>query len=163
MRIGAGYIIGGGALVALVVLWSGSFKTRLLNKLATFIEQVETFSAKAYWDVSRYSWGYGTAAPSATAVTTRANAFNEMVDYLMGDYDTLKDQVTRSLSVNKWVALLSFSYNLGVGDAENLVPLINAGDDVALKAKWLKYIYAGGVVNSNLVTRRNLEWDLWES
>lgn len=162
MKIGTGYIIGGSVLVALL-LWSGSFKTRLLNKLAAFIAQVETFSAKAYWDVTRYSWGYGTAAPSATAVTTRQNAFQEMVDYLMSDYDTLKGKVTRSLSVNKWVALLSFSYNLGVDDALNLVPLINSGDDVALKAKWLKYIYAGGVVNSNLITRRNQEWDLWES
>lgn len=162
MKIRTGYIIAGGALVALV-LWSGSFKTRLLNRLAAFIAQVESFSSKAYWDVSRWSWGYGTAAPSSTAVTTRENAFSEMIAYLMDDYGTLSRKVTRSLTVNKWVALLSFSYNLGVDDALDLVPLINSGDDVALKAKWLRYIYAGGVVNSNLVTRRGLEWDLWDS
>lgn len=154
------YVVGAGALVALL-LFSGSFKSRLLKKLAAFIAQVESFSSKAYWDVSRWSWGYGTAAPSSTAVTTRENAFDEMIDYLMGDYSILVKKVTRSLTVNQWVALLSFSYNLGTDDALNLVPLINAGDDAALKVKWLKYVYAGGVVNSNLVDRRNLEWDLW--
>ena len=152
----------GGAVVALV-LWAGSFKTRLLNKLAAFIAGVELFSAKAYWDVSRYSWGYGTAAPSATAVTTREHAFSEMIDYLMNDYDTLSNKITRRLNVNQWVALLSFSYNLLVDDALNLVPVINSGDDVALRTKWVKYVYAGGVVNQNLVTRRNKEIDLWDS
>lgn len=156
-------VVGGAVVVALVVLGSGSFKQRLLDKLAEFIARVESFSAKAYWDVSRYSWGYGTAAPSATAVTTRANAFTEMINYLMDDYDTLSRKITRRLTVNQWVALLSFSYNLGVDDALNLVPVINSGDDVALRTKWVKYVYAGGVVNQNLVTRRNLEIDLWET
>lgn len=157
-------VVGGAvALGALIALGSGSFKSRLLDKLAEFIAKVEGFSSKAYWDVSRYSWGYGTAAPSATAVTTRSNAFAEMISYLMDDYDALSRNITRQLTVNQWVALLSFSYNLGVDDALNLVPVINSGDDVALRTKWVKYVYAGGVVNQTLVTRRNLEIDLWDT
>lgn len=147
----------------LLVGWGMTFKTRLINALASFIPSVEGFSSKSYWDVTRYSWGYGTAAPGANATITREQAFADMLTYLLADYATLSGKITRPLTVSKWVALLSFSYNLGVGNALNLVPLINAGDETALGAKWVRYIYAGGQVNNTLVQRRNKEWALWVS
>jgi len=150
----------GGAAALLLVLAS-SFNTRLLNVLSVFIPDVESFSAKAYWDVSRYSWGYGTAAPGKDAITTRENAFHEMVDHLLGDYADLKNRVTRKLNVNQWAALLSFSYNLGIGNAHNLLANINSGNDAALEVQWKKYIYAGGVVNQDLIERRDKEWNLF--
>jgi len=153
--------IGGTALLLIVI--SAGFRTRLLNKLAFFIPSVESFDPHPYWDVSRWSWGYGTAAPGQTGSITREQAFSDMVAHLMGDYATLVNKITRTLNVNQWVALLSFSYNLGIGNALNLVPVINSGDDNALRIKWAKYVYAGGVVNQNLVERRDKEIDLWDS
>jgi GH24 family phage-related lysozyme (muramidase) len=41
--------------------------------------------------------------------------------------------------------------------------VINSGDDSALRTKWVKYVYAGGVVNQNLVERRDKEINLWDS
>lgn len=140
-----------------------SFKRRLLNRLASFIPTVELFDAHPYWDVSRYSWGYGTAAPGATGTISRDQAFHDMIDHLLEDYRYLSPMITRTLSVNQWAAYLSFSYNEGPGKADNLVSLINAGDDQALGRKWREYIYAGGKVSNNLVERRGKEWDLWNS
>lgn len=157
------WIIGGALLLTAVIANVGYLKTRILNKLATFIPSVEGFSSKPYWDISRYSWGYGTAAPGSTGTITREQAFADMVTYLMNDYATLKNKVTRSLNFKQWAALLSFSYNLGIGNALNLVPVINAGDDDALHQKWIKYVYASGVVNPDLVARRNKEFALWVS
>lgn len=152
--------IGAGLLIVGLFM---TFKTRLINKLATFIPSVEGFRSTPYWDVSRYSWGYGTAAPGATGTITREQAFADMLSYLLADYATLSNKITRTLTVNQWAALLSFSYNLGIGDALKLVPVINSGDDKALGDKWSKYVYAGGSINQDLVNRRNKELILWNS
>ncbi len=156
------YIVIGGGLL-LLVAWNSMFKIRLINKLASFIPGVELFDPHPYWDEKRYSWGYGTAAPGSTGTITREQAFADMITYLLADYVKLSGRISRVLTVNQWVALLSFSYNLGVGNAYNLVSLINSGDDNALAAKWAKYVYASGVINNNLVQRRQKEINLWNS
>lgn len=162
MKLRQDYILLAG--VAIIVLMGlKNFKGRLLDKLASFIPDVEGFRSTPYWDVTRYSWGYGTAAPGATGTITRGQAFKDMIAYLLADYSALSQRVTRRLTVNQWAAYLSFSYNLGIGNALELVPLINAGDDRALGVKWNRYVYAGGVVNSTLVARRKKEWALWNS
>lgn len=149
--------------VGAVLLYLSRFKERLIDKLSKFIPSVESFSAKPYWDVTRYSWGYGTAAPGNTGTITREKAFTDMIAYLMADYGVLKARITRRLSVDQWVAYLSFSYNLGIGNALNLVPLINAGDWQALGVKWNQYVYADGDRLQVLVDRRRDEWALFSS
>lgn len=139
------------------------FKTRLINVLSTFIPSVEGFRSHPYWDVQRYSWGYGTAAPGSTGTITREQGFADMLTYLLSDYEKLKKRITRNLTVSQWAAYLSFSYNAGIGNAYNLVANINSGNDTALAAQWRKYIYAGGVVNADLVERREKELALWFS
>lgn len=156
------YLVLGGVVLA-VLLFGSSFKDRLLNKLASFIPSVEGFEPSPYWDVSRYSWGYGTAAPGASGTISREQAFKDMVEYLLNDYRLLSSKVTRQLTVNQWAALLSFSYNEGVGRAYNLLANINAGNDQALATQWRKYNLAGGIVNKNLVERREKELNLWNS
>lgn len=155
--------------IAAIVLLAGkriltmAGKDAIIRGLKVFIPQQEGFSAHPYWDVSRYSWGYGTAAPSATGTITRDQAADEMVDHAMQDYLRLYGVITMPLTVNQWVALLSFSYNLGVGNALHLVPLINAGDIISLGDKWNKYVYAGGIVDDDLVVRRGKEWELYNT
>ncbi len=147
-----------------LVLWSVlTFKTRLINKLATFIPSVEGFEPHPYWDESRYSWGYGTKAPGPTGTISREKAFNDMLTYLLSDYNVLKPRITRGLTVNQWSALLSFSYNLGNDDARDIAPMINSGDDTALRTEWMRYINSGGTRNPVLVERRAKEWALWVS
>lgn len=162
MRIKTEHIILAGG-VALLAFLSTNFKERLLDKLAKFIPMVEGFRAHPYWDVTRYSWGYGTAAPGPNGIISRDQAFSDMIAHLLADYSTLAKRITRTLTVNQWAALLSFSYNLGIGNALNLVANINSGNDHALGVQWNKYIYAGGAVNEDLVERRGKEWSLWNS
>lgn len=156
-------ILGGLAVLGVYLVMQKGLTGRIVDRLASFIPSVEGFRSTPYWDVSRYSWGYGTAAPGATGTITREQAFKDMVTYLLADYGSLSSRITRSLTVNQWAALLSFSYNLGIGNAYNLVSLINAGDNSNLGVKWNKYVYAGGSVNQDLVNRRAKEWALWNT
>lgn len=126
------------------------------------IPEFESFRAHPYLDGSRYSWGYGTAAPGATGTITKEQALADMRAYLQGDYNYLSTLISRPLSGNQWAALLSFSYNLGAGSAANLVADINAGSDSVLEDHWKQYIYSSGSVNTNLVHRRNVEWQMWK-
>lgn len=142
---------------------STGFKNRLISVLSTFIPSVEGFLSHPKWDYQQYTWGYGTRAPGPTGTITRDQAFADMLTYLLADYEKLKKRITRNLSAAQWAAYLSFSYNAGIGNAYNLVANINSGNDTALVTQWRKYIYAGGVVNDNLIDRREKELNLWFS
>ena len=133
---------------------------RIVDGLASFIPSVEGFRSTPYWDVTRYSWGYGTQAPGPTGSITREQAFSDMLQHLRDDYEYLAPLITTRLSANQWVALLSFSYNEGIGAALKLVPDINSGS-AGLHDHWMQYVYAGGAVNSNLVERRAKEFSLY--
>lgn len=170
MKNKALYIIGG--LLALVVLTAFAADTggvslfvtnNILTPAGQFVASFEGFQSTPYWDVTRWSWGYGTPAPGPTGSITQAEAEAEMDKIILGDYTRLQDKITRVLSGNQWSALLSFSYNLGIGNAYNLVSDINSGDDTKLEAHWKEYIYAGGAVNQDLITRRNREWEVWSN
>jgi GH24 family phage-related lysozyme (muramidase) len=161
LRITTKHIVIGAGVLAAVVLLMPTFKTRLINTLASFIPSVEGFEPHPYWDVSRYSWGYGTRAPGSTGTISREQAFADMLSYLLSDYSLLAKKITRHLTVGQWAALLSFSYNLGNDDALDLVPYINANNDEVLHSKWMQYVHSGGQVNSVLVDRRGKEWALW--
>lgn len=151
------YILGA---IALYLLTSVK---RWQNILKPFFEKWENFRANPYWDVNRYSWGYGTQAPGPTGTITPGEAWEDALNHLEGDYQYLSRLILRNLTANQWAALLSFSYNLGPGNADNLIYNINVGDDAALKEQWLQYVYAGGVYNANLAARRQAEWQLWSS
>lgn len=132
---------------------------------AQLIKRFEGFRSTPYWDVSRWSWGYGTRAPGSSGTITTDQATADLIAHAQDDYDTLAPRITRPLLINQWAALLSFAYEEGTGNpgAGALVNDINAGDDRVLETHWKKYIYAGGVVNPDIVERRNLEWDEWMS
>lgn len=147
-----------GVLLALTVR---NLRSRIIAILSSFIPTVEGFRAHPYWDEKRYSWGYGTAAPGATGTITREQAFADMLSHLLADYEKLQPRITANLNAYQWAALLSFAYNVGVGNAYNLVPEINAGDIAGLERNWKQYVYSGGEYNPVLVDRRVKEWELW--
>lgn len=145
-----------------------STRDQITEGLKNFIPGVEGFSSVPYWDVSRWSWGYGTQAPGKDGTISRDQAIADMVAWALSDYTRLLPQVTQPLTTNQWVALLSFSYNLGVGNAQKLVPVINSGDYGALGDKWNQYIHvrdsSGNLeVSDALVQRRAREWQLWNT
>lgn len=147
----------GAAVVWLFVRAGKKNDKSFLDYAAIIIPQFEGFRAHPYWDVSRYSWGYGTAAPGSTGTISEQQARADMLQRVQEDYNYLSNLISVDLTPLQWAALLSFSYNLGRGNADNLVYNINRGDWDALREQWLKYVYADGVVNSVLEDRRQKE------
>lgn len=137
----------------------------ILTASAQLIPQFEGFRATPYWDVSRYSWGYGTRAPGPDGTITREQAAEDLKMHVENDLNTLYPRITRPLLINQWAALMSFAYEEGTGNpgAGALVNDINADNDAVLETHWKKYIYADGVVDPNIVARRNREWEIWTS
>jgi GH24 family phage-related lysozyme (muramidase) len=154
----------GAAVLLLLLVFPGILSGKDAFVIAeNLIISFEGFSPTPYWDNKRYSWGYGTPAPGAAGRITESEARAALRQHTQNDYNYLARLVTRSLSANQWAALLSFAYNEGQGNADNLVPNINSGDDNALGLQWAKYVYAGGVVNDALIERRAKEWETWIS
>jgi GH24 family phage-related lysozyme (muramidase) len=161
------FALGAGAL--LFIMAKKSYYT-ILN---WFLPEWETFSPVVYWDVSRYSWGYGTEAPytdpsmslaearAAAGIIDEPRARAEMLSHIDNNYAYLQTLISRTLTPSQWAALLSFSYNLGPGNADNLISNINSGNDSALEEQWKQYINAGGKPRSDLIARRNAEWAFW--
>jgi lysozyme len=142
--------------------------------LKYFLPHWESFSARPYWDYKQWSWGYGTRVPGSvsdkaikpTGTITRAQAFNDMMQHAERDYTDLKKLIRVPLTSAQWAALLSFSYNLGVGNADNLVYNINSKNMAALQTQWNSYINvrdeSGNLVpNDHLIARRAAEWELY--
>ena len=77
----------------------------------------------------------------------------------MKDYEYLSPLVKVPLTGRQWAALLSFSYNLGSGNAKKMVDLINAGSWDDLKTSWVSYVNAGGKPLKSLKDRRYYEVD----
>lgn len=135
----------------------------MFNSAEDLIASFEGFSPTAYWDNKQYSWGYGTKAPGAGSEITESQARQELRKHIQNDYGYLHPLVSVSLTNNQWAALLSFSYNLGTGNADNLLQNINAQDWAALGQQWEKYVNAGGVYNAGLADRRAAEWQYFIS
>lgn len=143
--------------------------------LGVLIPKFEGFSPKPYWDYQQYSWGYGTKVPdkymkngkplgwgTENVITiNKVDAFADAMLHIEASKSYLQKLIKVSLTGNQWAALLSFAYNLGDGNADNLVPNINSKNWAALKTQWNQYINAGGKPNQNLIERRAEEWRIF--
>ncbi len=156
-------LVGAGFLILALSQATGASPGSIVSAAQALIQGFERFDPHPYWDVKRYSWGYGTPAPGPDGTITREQAAADMLPYIQPNYEYLLPMIARPLNINQWAALLSFAYNVGPGNADNLVTNINSGDDGALETQWKKYILAGGVVSSDLIDRRDKEWQVWIS
>lgn len=85
-------------------------------------------------------------------------------EIILNDYcDYVNSQVGVTLNQNQFDALVSLCYNIGKTAFKNstLLRLLNQGDYTGAAAEFDKWVYAGGVVNSTLVTRRRKERSLF--
>lgn len=141
--------------------------SEIISVLETFIPREEGFVAFPFWDFKQWTWGYGTAAgfnerlkPKGTI--TRDQAMKDLIANFTKDYYLLAPKITVNLNANQWAAYLDFSFNEGIGNAENLLSDINSNSP-NLEHHIKEYIYAGGKINDGLVARRNREWILWNT
>ncbi|KMN76189.1 muraminidase [Chromobacterium sp. LK11] len=130
------------------------------------IQQFEGLRLKAYQDaVGVWTIGYGHTGPDVTPglVITQAQA-----DALLArDLSRFEAGVTRLVQVplnqNQFDALVSFSYNLGLGSLQNstLLRLLNQRDYAGATAQFPRWNKAGGKVLPGLTRRRAAEQALF--
>jgi lysozyme len=136
------------------------------------IKQFEGFSAKPYkCPAGIPTIGYGaTYYPNGAKVTmtdkeiTEAMATNLLAD-MLGTYEKSVDSFcVDTITQNQFDALVSFAYNLGVGNLKSstLLKKVNANpNDTTIRAEFMKWTKAGGKILTGLVKRRTAEADLY--
>lgn len=132
------------------------------------IKEFEGCKLKAYQDiVGVWTVGYGATGAD---VTEGLEITQEEADKrLLADIEQFERGVMRVVKVpltdNQLAALVSFTYNLGIGSLwrSTLLRLLNAGDYEAAAKEFLKWDRAGGVPVAGLTRRRKSEMDLFNT
>lgn len=72
--------------------------------------------------------------------------------------------VKRGLTPNQFGALLSFAFNLGIGNlrSSTLLKVVNSGHDEEVRPQLMRWVHSRGRVLSGLIRRRQAEADLYE-
>lgn len=147
----------------------------------TLIELFEGFVPNAYrdklgynlngnaiYDVWTIGYGHTTAAgpPSVYSgqVVTKDEANNILSADLAAVEKEVYDAVDVSLNENQFSALVSFTFNLGIGNlkSSSLLRRLNSGD-YNIGNEFGKWTLAQGVHLEGLVRRREAEKVLWET
>jgi lysozyme len=138
----------------------------------TLIKEFEGFRSAAYRDaVGVWTIGYGhtsmAGAPDVTAglVVTKAEA----EEILVKDVEQFANGVRQLLQVNlsgqQFSALVSFAYNVGLGNFKksSVLTAVNRNDVAAVRRRLQLWTKAGGRVLPGLVRRRAAEAALFAS
>ncbi len=130
------------------------------NGLKLLKELEGGFRSKAYKDAKGYSIGYGHfILPSETRL--RVTEINESVASVMLKSDVLKavnyvNGKKLTLNQNQFDSLVIFVYNVGSWK-DGFDNLIKASKYSLLPAKWREYNISDGLINKDLISRREKE------
>lgn len=126
-----------------------------------FIKQFEGLRLQAYkCPADRWTIGYGhTADVSANDVITEAQANSLLCQDVAESERAVNQYVHVPLTQSQFDALVSFVFNLGVGNfrTSTLLKKLNAGDDDGAAQEFGRWIHAGGKALPGLVRRREAE------
>jgi len=97
-------------------------------------------------------------------VITKERA-DELFDLIVNDFaEKVRPLIKKELSDNNFSALVSFSYNAGVGNLKSstLLKKVNANpNDETIRGEFLKWVRANNKVLAGLERRRKAEADLY--
>ena len=141
-----------------------------------FIKKKEAFRANPYYDsVGVATIGYGaTKYPNGTKVKISDSAISEsyasqmLLKMIQDEYQKpVQNLVESDINQNQFDALVSFTYNVGVGGFSDstLLKVVNRdpNDYEAIKYQFSRWNKGGGKVLQGLINRRNSEIDLYFS
>lgn len=144
-----------------------------IDKAMPVIKKYEGCELKSYLcpaKIATIGWGntmYKNGAKVQLGQTiTQKEADDLLAFHLNYFYERIKDMVKSNLNDNQLGALLSFSYNLGLGNLKvsTLLKKVNADpNDPTIKDEFLKWNKAGGKVLAGLTKRRQEESNLYFS
>lgn len=139
---------------------------KMTNEGLALIRRFEGFRSEAYRDaVGVWTIGYGhtaMAGPPDVKPGQRISA-EDAAGVLTRDVQSFSDGVTaalrRDLSDAQFSALVSFAYNVGLGNfrASSVLKAVNAGDFEAVPRRLNLWVKAGGRTLPGLVKRRAAE------
>lgn len=146
----------------------------MMEKLKTsaagraLIAKFEGLRLTAYQDmVGVWTIGYGHTGPDVKPglVITQQQADQLLVNDLAKFERGVNALVTVKIKQSQFDALVSFSYNLGLGSLQQstLLRLLNAGNFQAAADQFLRWNRAGGHVVAGLSRRRAAERDMFLS
>ena len=140
------------------------------RKAAEIIKRFEGLRLQAYHDsvgVPTIGWGT-THYTNGKPVKMRDSISEEQAEVLLAhDMHTYEEGIKRHVAMDLGddadAALISFAYNLGLGNLyhSHLLTYINEGRLRDAADEWPKWCHAGGKVLDGLVKRRNMERDLF--
>lgn len=145
---------------------------KLNDKGLALIKQWEGFRSKPYLDpVGIPTIGYGTITyPDGRKVTIKDAPVTEAqaTQYLLRHIATIEPLIVKALEVklndNRYSAIVSFVYNLGIGNfrRSTLLQTINAAPGApGIRTEFMKWVNANGRKLEGLVKRRTAEADLY--
>ena len=126
------------------------------------IKLFEGLRLTAYQDmVGVWTIGYGHTGPDVKAglTITQQQAEQLLINDLARFNNGVNALVTVKINQNQFDALISFSYNLGLGSLQQstLLRLLNAGNFQAAADQFPRWDRAGGKEVAGLLARRNAE------
>jgi lysozyme len=114
-------------------------------------------SLTAYWDVSRWSIGYGTQSFEGETITPEEaeRRLQEKVEWL---FDRISKKCPEC-TTNQLASLISFTYNVGLGNLlrSSLFRYTLAGEHEKAAKEFRKWVSAGGEKLEGLKKRREKE------
>jgi lysozyme len=135
------------------------------NKGIDLIKKYEGFRAKAYrCSANVLTIGYG---HTQNVKPTDVISLDEAEYFLTKDVEFAENEVNRhnlNINQNQFDALVSFVFNLGVGNfaRSTLLKKIKSNpNDSTIREEFERWIYAGGKALNGLVRRRREEADLY--
>ena len=135
------------------------------DKGIDLIKRYEGFRAKAYrCSADKWTIGYGhTLNVKSTDVIDKAQAEY----FLRQDVEFAEKEVNKhnlNINQNQFDALVSFVFNLGVGNfaRSTLLRKIKSNpDDPTIRKEFERWVYAGGKILTGLIKRRKEEANLY--
>jgi len=131
------------------------------------IKNFEGFRDTAYQDQGGlWTIGFGHTKGVCAGMTCTED---EATDWLNNDLANAEDGVERIVTVNlgdnQFAALVSFAFNVGLGNFANstLVHLLNQGYAEQVPTQLMRWTRVAGVENAGLARRRAAEGALWNT
>lgn len=145
----------------------------IIQEALDLIKSHEGLRLEAYpdvahgWSVATIGYGHTNAMKPPTVKKgdriTKAEAENILLSDLAKTWDLMKPYIKVDLNEYQRGALISFTFNLGIGNfsRSTLLKKLNKGDFAGAAEEFDKWVYAGGKVYPGLVRRRKEEKELF--
>lgn len=131
------------------------------------IKEFEGCKLKAYQDsVGVWTIGYGhTKGVNKGDSITQKQADQYLIEDLADAENAVNRLVKVEINQDMFDALVSFTFNLGVGNLQSstLLRLLNQGKYSESAEQFVRWVFAGGKKLDGLVRRRNAEQKLFRS